>query len=92
LRTLGLITIYRRKRAKKSRCFTKYPNPTRLRGFNAPAENFFGILKSECINRQKIKDFAMAKSLIDEYIYFYNNERIQIKTKLTPLEQRRQYG
>ncbi|MCL2108519.1 MAG: IS3 family transposase [Oscillospiraceae bacterium] len=58
---------------------------------NAPAENFFGILKSECINRQKIKDFAMAKSLIDEYIYFYNNERIQIKTKLTPLEQRRRY-
>jgi len=57
---------------------------------NAPAENFFGILKSECINRQKIKDFATAKSLIDEYIYFYNHERIQLKTKLTPLELRRQ--
>jgi len=57
---------------------------------NAPAENFFGILKSECINRQKIKDFAAAKSLIDEYIYFYNHERIQLKTKLTPLELRRQ--
>ena len=57
---------------------------------NAPAENFFGILKSECIKRQKIKDFAMAKSLIDDYIHFYNHERIQLKTKLTPLEQRRQ--
>lgn len=30
------------------------------------------------------------KKLIDEYIWFYNNERIQLKTKLTPLEQRRQ--
>ena len=58
---------------------------------NAPAENFFGILKSECIKRQKIKDFAMAKSLIDDYIHFYNHERIQLKTKLTPLEKRRQY-
>jgi len=55
---------------------------------NAPAENFFSILKSECINRQKIKDFAMAKSLIDDYIYFYNHERIQLKTKLIPYEKR----
>ena len=58
---------------------------------NAPAENFFGILKSECINRQSIDDFVMAKSLIDDFIYFYNNERIQLKTKLTPLELRRQF-
>lgn len=57
---------------------------------NAMAENFFGILKSECINRQKIKDIATAKTLVDEYIYFYNHERIQLKTKLTPLELRRQ--
>jgi transposase InsO family protein len=57
---------------------------------NAVAENFFGILKAECINRCKIKDFATANFLLDEYIHFYNNERIQLKTKLTPLEQRRQ--
>jgi len=59
---------------------------------NAMAENFFSILKSECINRQKIKDFDTAKSLIDDYMYFYNYERIQLKTKLTPLELRRQYA
>ena len=58
---------------------------------NAMAENFFGILKSECINRQKIRDFDSAKKLIDDYIYFYNHERIQLKTKLTPLEKRRQF-
>ena len=57
---------------------------------NAVMENFFGILKAECINRQKIKDFAAANSLIDDYIHFYNNERIQLKTKLTPVEFRHQ--
>ena len=55
---------------------------------NAMAENFFSILKSECINRQKIQNFAMAKYLIDDYIHFYNHERIQLKTKLTPFEKR----
>ena len=43
---------------------------------NAMAENFFSILKSECINRQKIKDFSTANTLIDDYIHFYNHERI----------------
>jgi len=57
---------------------------------NAPAENFFSILKSECINRHKPKTFEQARLLIDNYIYFYNYERIQLKTKLTPIEKRRQ--
>ena len=39
---------------------------------NALAENFFSILKTECI-------------------HFYNYQRIQLKTKLTPLEKRSQY-
>lgn len=57
---------------------------------NALAENFFSILKTECIHRQKIATFEEARILIDDYIYFYNNQRIQTKTKLTPLELRRQ--
>jgi len=57
---------------------------------NAMAENFFGILKTECIYRHKPKLFDEARQMIDDYIYFYNNERIQLKTKLTPLEKRRQ--
>ena len=57
---------------------------------NAMAENFFSILKTECIYRNKLKTFDEAKQLIDEYIDFYNNERIQTKTSLTPLEKRRQ--
>ena len=55
---------------------------------NAMAENFFSILKTECIYRQKIRTFQQAKELIDDFIYFYNHERIQLKTGETPLAQR----
>ena len=58
---------------------------------NALAENFFSILKTECIYRTKIKTFFEARRLIDDYIYFYNHQRIQLKTKLTPLELRSQF-
>ena len=58
---------------------------------NALAENFFSILKTECIYRQKLKTYEEARLLIDEYIQFYNYERIQLKTKLTPMEFRNQF-
>ena len=58
---------------------------------NALAENFFSILKTECIHRVKLKTYEQARLLIGEYINFYNNYRIQTKTKLTPLEKRCQY-
>lgn len=52
---------------------------------NALAENFFGILKTECIYRHKPESFEDANRMIDNYIYFYNHERIQTKTGLAPL-------
>ena len=55
---------------------------------NAMAENFFSILKTECIRRCKPKTINEARFLIENYIHFYNHERIQLKTKLTPLEKR----
>lgn len=55
---------------------------------NAPAENFFGILKTECLYRLKPQSADEARLIIDEYIHFYNYERIQLKTKLTPYEKR----
>ena len=58
---------------------------------NALAENFFSILKTECIYRAKIRSYEEARLLIAAYIQFYNNERIQLKTKLTPLEMRCQF-
>lgn len=53
---------------------------------NAPAENFFGILKTECIYRQKIRTIRQARNLIDQYIHFYNFERIQTKSGHTPFQ------
>ena len=58
---------------------------------NAMAENFFSILKTECIYRAKIRTYEEARLLIGAYIHFYNNERIQLKTKLTPHEMRCQF-
>ena len=52
---------------------------------NAMAENFFSILKTECIYRHKPKTFKGANDLIDRYIHFYNHERIQSKTGVAPL-------
>ena len=55
---------------------------------NAMAENFFSILKTECIYRHKPATFSQANELIDRYIYFYNHERTQIKTGEAPLVRR----
>ncbi len=51
---------------------------------NAMAENFFSILKSECIRLYKPETILQAQTLIDEYIAFYNHERIQLNTKAIP--------
>ena len=59
---------------------------------NALAENFFSILKTECIYRVKLQTYEEARLLIGEYIYFYNHQRIQLKTKLTPIEFRSQFS
>lgn len=52
---------------------------------NAMAENFFSILKTECIYRHKPGSFQEADEMINAYIHFYNHERIQIKTGVAPL-------
>ena len=55
---------------------------------NAMAENFFSILKTECIYRHKPATFSEANEMIDRYIHFYNYERIQLKTGEAPLARR----
>lgn len=52
---------------------------------NAMAENFFSILKTECIHPTKPQTISEARLIIDEFIYFYNYERIQLKTGQAPL-------
>jgi putative transposase len=59
---------------------------------NAPMENFFSHPKEESLRHYPQPTFAEAQKLIDEYIRFYNYERIQLKTKLTPYECRCQSG
>ena len=58
---------------------------------NAMAENFFSILKTECIYRHKPATFSEANEMIDRYIHFYNYERIQLKTGEAPLARRLSY-
>ncbi len=48
-------------------------------------------LERKAIYRTKLQTYEEARLLIGEYIYFYNHQRIQSKTKLTPLEKRCQY-
>ena len=52
---------------------------------NAMAENFFSILKTECLYRHLPATIDEARTLIDNYIYFYNHLRIQLKTGVAPL-------
>jgi transposase InsO family protein len=57
---------------------------------NACCENFFSHLKEECIRHWNIENKEVAKEIIKEYINFYNNERIQLKSEKTPYEKRYQ--
>ena len=53
---------------------------------NAPIESFFGHLKDE-IEYKKCKNLDEIRAKIDEYMYYYNNNRYQWGlNKMTPLE------
>ena len=49
-------------------------------------ENFFGTFKIECLYRCKPATGKQVQQLVDEYIQFYNYERIDMKYGLTPFE------
>ncbi|MHB9032145.1 MAG: IS3 family transposase [Anaerolineae bacterium] len=51
---------------------------------NAPMECFFSHLKEEAIRHIHISAFEEVKQIVADYIYFYNYERIQLKTRQTP--------
>lgn len=58
---------------------------------NAPIESFFAILKTECIYREKHLYKSNVYSMIENYMCYYNNERLQEKIKeLAPIEYRTQ--
>ena len=55
---------------------------------NSPIENYFSHLKEEALRWIKPSTFEEVKEIIEEYIEFYNYERIQLKTRQTPFEMR----
>jgi putative transposase len=55
---------------------------------NAPVESFFSYFKEEALRQQPRLSFEEVKRLIDDYVYFYNHERIQLRTKQTPFQLR----
>lgn len=58
---------------------------------NASMENFFGILKQEMYYGEKLMTYEELKHEIEDYIYYYNNERIKTKLAgLSPVQYRTQ--
>lgn len=56
---------------------------------NAPIESFFGHMKDE-IDLKSCQSFEEVKTMVENYIYYYNNERYQWSlNKMTPAERRR---
>ena len=60
---------------------------------NSPMENFFGKMKNEMFygHEYEFETLEQLQKAMEEYIDYYNNERIQIKLKgLTPCQARNQ--
>ena len=56
---------------------------------NAIIENFFGILKSELFYLKKYKSIEQLKKEINQYIHYYNNDRIKSNlNKMSPIKYR----
>ena len=60
---------------------------------NSPMENFFGIMKNEMFygHEYEFKTLEELEKAMIEYIEYYNNKRISVKTKgLSPIVYRQQ--
>ena len=58
---------------------------------NSPMENFFGIMKQEMYYGVVFESFEALEYAVNEYIYYYNNNRIKEKlTGMSPVEYRKQ--
>ena len=59
---------------------------------NGPMEGFWGILKRERYYGKRFKDKDSLVSMIEEYIEYYNNRRLQRNLGvLTPMEKHNNY-
>ena len=57
---------------------------------NSVMENFFGRLKTEMFYGEKFESVNTFIDKLKEYIYYYNNERIMLKLKMSPVKYRAQ--
>jgi putative transposase len=58
---------------------------------NAVMENWFGIMKTEFFYQKKFDDVQSFKAELEEYIHYYNHDRIKQKLKgLSPVQYRTQ--
>jgi transposase InsO family protein len=58
---------------------------------NAVMENWFGIMKTEFFYQKKFDDVQDFKQGLQEYIYYYNHDRIKQKLRgLSPVQYRTQ--
>ena len=55
---------------------------------NSMMENFFGRLKTEMFFGEKFESVNTFIDKLKEYIYYYNNERINLKLKMSPVKYR----
>ena len=57
---------------------------------NAPVESFFHILKTELLDGLPLfEDITAFQMMVQDYIHFFNYERVSLKTKgMTPVEYR----
>ena len=59
---------------------------------NGPMEGFWGILKRERYYGKRFTDRETLVIMIEEYIRYYNNKRLQRKLGvLTPMEKHEEY-
>lgn len=60
---------------------------------NVPIESFFSSLKTECLYLYKNITRELSRILVDNYIKYYNYDRLQEKLKeLTPIQYRHQFS
>ncbi|MCI6419526.1 MAG: IS3 family transposase, partial [Bacteroidales bacterium] len=55
---------------------------------NAMMENFFGLMKNELLYPNKWDDIKTFKTALRQYIRYYNNDRIKLKLKMSPVQYR----
>ena len=55
---------------------------------NSVMENFFGLMKNELLYNNRWENIEDFKAALKDYIKYYNNERIKLKLKMSPVQYR----